>query len=277
MSSGYEGKKMCPCIVCGTQVEVTKFATPDKVKCPACKGKSSNKSVNTIHVVKSSEDNDIPDDKKMCPCIKCHTPVLVTKFATPDKVLCTKCRDQHIHIKDIFKMDGLSAANYSFETLGAMRNAFIIPEIISETKLREVACPKCGKVMSILKILDSSLWGVVVTYQCPGCNLLMTLSTQTKIRLRPLREHEMITYNGQEIEAMMTSTTGTQVHNALQYMMDLCRVNGVEIPSMADLPPMTNIDLNKQYGLTSADIDLMRKLLELYNTHKIVVEEELLV
>jgi hypothetical protein len=105
----------------------------------------------------------------------------------------------------------------------------------------------------------------------------MTLSTQTKIRLRPLREHEMITYNGQEIEAMMTSTTGTQVHNALQYMMDLCRVNGVEIPSMADLPPMTNIDLNKQYGLTSADIDLMRKLLELYNTHKIVVEEELLV
>lgn len=30
--------KKCPCIICGTLVEVTKFATPAKVKCDACKG-----------------------------------------------------------------------------------------------------------------------------------------------------------------------------------------------------------------------------------------------
>lgn len=34
--------KICPCIVCGAEVEVTKFASASKVKCELCKNGGSN-------------------------------------------------------------------------------------------------------------------------------------------------------------------------------------------------------------------------------------------
>ena len=272
--SGYDEKKICSCIMCGVDVEVTKFATASKVKCDKCKGgKSSRPSTRTAEY--ASEDNGLTPDQKICQCIKCKKPVIVTKFATPDKVLCVECKKQHVHIRDIFDLSkGVASSNYSFEVLGAMANAFIIPEIISDVSLRTVICPKCGRALDIIKIVDSSLYGIVVNYQCSGCKLLVGVSTQTKKLIRPLREHEIITYNGEQIHELISATQGTRVSNALQYLYGICKDNNIEIPPMSDLPPITNVDIHNEYGITFADIDLMRKLLTLYKEGKIKIEEE---
>ena len=81
----YDGPtKICKCVVCGVDVEVTKFATPSKVYCDEHRPKTVGRGNKAKYEGKT----------KICPCIDCGIDVEVTKFASPSSVRCAEHRKE---------------------------------------------------------------------------------------------------------------------------------------------------------------------------------------
>jgi DNA-directed RNA polymerase subunit RPC12/RpoP len=218
--------KVVPCRKCGRSVTVTKFASAAKVECEQCKGRGKS--------------GGIPDGPtKVCKCVVCGKDVVVTKFATPTNVRCPECktgaggrpvkhRVTEEDESDITPLDiDLSASDIFHDD-----DLLIHPAMIKNERLREVKCPTCDRVMKIIRIMDSSQWGDVVMYQCPGDMTTVLVSEQAKHMMPAMKKSQAFDYRGDTIKGHVTSMGSTRDKNIISYLLQLCEDNGVEIKGM---------------------------------------------
>ena len=239
---GYKETKVCPCVGCGEPVTVTKFATASKVLCEKCKNTGVKPSVTTPQLKQDKSNSKYGGDTKVCPCTKCGTPVTVTKFAAPSKVLCDTCKDgngngytSHQELDDDIHID-MSKLDRS--VIPSLEEYIASSQVIKNKGLRNIKCPACGhEFMKVIKVMDWSDFGLIIHYQCPKCRLLMSVSEQTKELIRSISDGELFDYSGNAIEvAGLSSVTSSRMSTTIQRLMKICKDNNIKIEG-EKLPP----------------------------------------
>lgn len=102
MANGYDETKTCQCVVCGKGVEVTKFATPSKVKCEECKNINSNvpQEDRPEQIVTWSDVRDV-ELRNIC-CLSCGEPMDLKVLVKSDQfgdVLTAQCPSCYLVIQ----------------------------------------------------------------------------------------------------------------------------------------------------------------------------------
>ena len=240
----YKETKICKCIACGKEVEVTKFASAAKVMCPDCKESGAQPDgdiIASIQPKKIEIHAKYNGNTKILPCIKCGKDVEVTKFASAAKVICDECKGesggyaQHdeIVLNPIIHMDKLDR-----NIIPELEEYHTTSALINNSALRNIKCPACGhEYMKILRVMDWSTFGLVAHYQCPKCKLLVSVSEQTKILLKSFGEGMVYDYSGKEIEAAgISSIDSSRMSMTIQKLMGILKEHNIEIEG-DDLPP----------------------------------------
>jgi hypothetical protein len=267
-SVSYEGKKILKCICCGTPGEATKFASASKYKCVDCKAMNAlpnEKILEEIlaevsskkNVVKQVEDDpNVPDGKKLSKCIDCGKDCYIGKFASHKTALCDDCkgsngetveREYGTRLKiDLSKLD--------MDVLPRLDDMYVSPLIIGNPRLRSVECPACGKIMKIVKIMDSSpMRGLVIMYQChdKNCLLIMSVSEQAQSFISPVPQQVLFNYRGEEVGGFVESISDGKSKNLIEYLTQLLKDNNIEIPGNVDYVPI----IKKQYIGFNTNLD----------------------
>lgn len=253
--SDYNATKLLKCICCGTNGEATKFASASKYRCPDCKAINAlpdEKILENIlaevnskksEVKQVAEDPNVPEGKKASKCIDCGKDIYIGKFASHKTALCDECkgangetveREYGASLKiDLSKID--------LDMLPRLDDMYVSPLIIGNPKLRSVDCPACGKTMKIVKIMDSSpTRGLVIMYQChdKNCLLIVSVSEQSQTLLSPVPQQTLFNYRGEEITGFTDSITDNKQKNLIEYMVQLLKDHGIEIPGNIDYTPI---------------------------------------
>lgn len=243
----YKETKVCPCVCCGKDVTVTKFASAAKVMCDECKtsGATPNPELvaSAAKAKRTASRSAYGSDTKVCKCIKCGRDVTVTKFASAAKVICDECRGVN---SDDGTISGVNEVNYQPKiNLGKIDRTVIpdikeytvTPALFNNAALRHVKCPACGHDdMKILKVFDWSVFGLIIHYQCPKCKLLMSVSEQTKHMVRYRTDVDQFDYSGEAISAGISATAGARMSMACMKLIKLCQDNNITIEG-DELPP----------------------------------------
>lgn len=256
--------KMVRCISCGKDIEVTKFASPLKTKCDTCKDMKLEANQDIINEImqqnkpkQKSADSDAPDGKKISQCIVCGEETLIGKFASHKKTLCDNCKGTNLD-DDIISDIDIDLSKISRRMSSEISMA-ITPSIIKNKNLRSIECPACHtKDMEIIKIVDSSPhWGLVIQYQCKndGCLALVSVSEQTRVRMKPSSSSKMFNYRGEQITSVLSATQDSRIRNSIEYLMALLNehnipIDGTKIPDMPE-----NIEKTVEYGFINTKED----------------------
>lgn len=248
------------CVCCGEMTVVTKFMSDAVVKCEPCK--TSKQPVDEailaeIKGAKSSKAKEVSDNspitsdgKKSAVCVQCGEDMLIGKFASAKTCVCDDCKGI-VDGKDQYADDDeggsgntkksskpkIDLSRIDRSMLPTLDEAYVMPQLINNRKLRQVTCPACGhEFMKIIKIIDSSPnRGLVIVYQCHKCLVALTLSEQCIKKMIASPMHKMFNYRAEEIESMIDSVSDVRAKNAVEYMIQLCRDNGVDV-SGCDMP-----------------------------------------
>ena len=237
------------CICCGIMVTVSKFMSDKVVKCQDCKNnnKEINKDIlNNIQAPtkKSTPSNTGGGDTKILPCINCGIDVEVTKFASAAKVLCSNCKGEISPRASNKRNDNEMLPQIEIDISKIDRNVIpppeqynITPMLIANQALREVTCPACGyDSMKIIKVLDWSMFGMTLSYQCPHCFLLMTLSEQSRRMVHYQEQGAFYDYTGEKIDGLLGTISHTRLSVATMQLITLLKENNIPIEGI-ELPP----------------------------------------
>lgn len=245
----YKETKVCRCICCGKDVTVTKFASAAKVMCDECKANGAIPNpefVATAAKSKRSESRSVyGGDTKICKCTKCGKDVVVTKFASAAKVMCDECKGipsgdgeavvahaGEVNMNPVIRLDKIDRT-----IIPDIREYTVTPALFKNPALRHVKCPACGHDdMKILKVMDWSVFGLIIHYQCPKCKLLMSVSEQTKHMVHYRNNGEQFDYSGESITAGMSGVEGSRMSMAVMKLIQLCKDNNITIEA-DELPP----------------------------------------
>ena len=240
----YKETKVCKCISCGKDVTVTKFASAAKVMCDDYKsaGKTANPDiVATIQHKKIAMRSKYGGgDTKVCQCIKCGKDVTVTKFASAAKVLCDDCKGEeggYASRGDIVMNPVIHLDKIDRDMIPRIEEYSVTPALFANRALRQVTCPACGhNHMKILGVLDWSIFGLIVHYQCPKCKLLVSVSEQTKHLIKNYRLGIPVDYSGEVMETTISAHEGSRMSMMVMKLMKILREH--DIPIEADeIPP----------------------------------------
>lgn len=241
-TSKYKETKVCQCICCGKDVTVTKFASAAKVVCDECKASGAQPDTTILGDVVAKNKKE-PRAKheggtKICQCINCGVDVEVTKFASAAKVLCADCRDDGSP-----SYEGSVNRNVRID-MGKLDRSVIPPleeyiaqPLMTNKALRDVECMSCGhKPMRILKVLDWSIFGLIVHYQCPECGLLVSVSEQTKHQIKVYEPGALYDYSGLAIENTLSGVESSRITNIARTLYEKVKEHNIEITGI-ELPP----------------------------------------
>ena len=239
----YKETKVCKCICCGKDVTVTKFASAAKVMCDECKKSGAQPNADIIASIpmkKIEPRAKYGGDTKVCQCIKCGKDVTVTKFASAAKVLCDECKGESGGYAQRGEVDYKPVINLKRidrNVMPRIEEYNVTPVLFANKALRNVKCPACGhEHMKVLKVLDWSVFGLIIHYQCPSCKLLVSVSEQTKTMLRNMKEGTTYSYSGDEIMAGVSPTDDSRKSMAIIKLMKIINDNGIKVDA-DDMPP----------------------------------------
>jgi hypothetical protein len=233
---GYDDKKEFTCVCCGKKVMLTKFASAKTAKCDDCKRNNVQPNADilaSIGTVPKSKSGGAPTgDTKVCQCVKCGADVTVTKFASAAKVLCDECKvpGPRLNTDGNIQPIRIDLTKLNKDTLPALDEYYILPTIINNPRLREVKCQACGhEFMRILKILDGSDRGMIISYQCPECFTLTTISEQCDHIMSPQKPGHFFNYRGEEIESTIPAVLDTRIKNIMEKLYTAIADAGIYI------------------------------------------------
>ena len=239
----YKETKVCKCISCGKDVTVTKFASAAKVMCPECKaaGRSANPEITATIQPRQVEARSKygGGDTKVCQCIKCGKDVTVTKFASAAKVLCDDCKGDgsgyaqrgEIVLNPVIHLDRVDR-----NVIPPIQEYSVTPALFANRALRQVKCPACGhEHMKIVKVLDWSIFGLIIHYQCPKCKLLVSASEQAKSMVKFSNPGDFFDYSGEAIAGAMDPVKTSRANMIIMKLMRILQdhnitVDGDEVP-----------------------------------------------
>lgn len=242
----YKETKVCPCVCCGKDVTVTKFASAAKVMCNECK--TSGATPNPELVAGAAKSKRMASrsvygaDTKVCKCIKCGKDVTVTKFASAAKVLCDECKGVQsdgtvVSTAEINYRPNINLSKIDRTVVPDIKEYTVTPALFNNAALRHVKCPACGhEDMKILKVFDWSVFGLIIHYQCPKCKLLVSVSEQTKHMVHYHTDADQFDYSGEAISAGISATAGARMSMACMKLIKLCQDNNITIEG-DELPP----------------------------------------
>lgn len=241
VDKGYGDKRIFTCVCCGAEVELTKFASAKTAKCQKCKesGAPIDQTIVERVMAKIKPKKEPTGETKQCACIKCGKMVTVTKFASAAKVICNECKGidapDEATKKQVQCVTSVKV-NLSKSKMPPITEYNVLPTLIANRRLREVKCPACGhEYMKIIRILDWSTFGLVVTYQCEECLCGITLSEQAQSMSKPLSPSTSVDYSMDEINCRISALESGRLKNSLRTMVDLCKEHGIELPKV-ELP-----------------------------------------
>lgn len=266
--------KICKCVCCGVDVEVTKFASAQKVKCESCKTSGAEANSEILQSAKAEQNakkearhvDGVVGDKKKSTCTKCGAETWIGKFASHKTALCDDCKEQQ-PIQSTggsgTKRATVNMDRVDESLLPSLDELYIIPVAIANPKLRHVCCPACGTPnMNITKILDSSPQrGLVIEYQCQNddCLVVMSLSEQALTRINP-RPGVTFNYRGEQINEMMSKLGDTKYKNLMVHMYNTLKENNIDIGH--NVEEYVNLYEIKKAIPTGLDMDRLKKMIE---------------
>lgn len=232
-SKGYDDKKEFTCVCCGKPVLLTKFASAKTAKCPECKSAGRQINPDLVPTTTSRRKSEITGDTKTLPCIKCGTMVEVSKFMSAAKVLCDDCKGDGA-MPSKLKID-VSKINH--DTMPSVEDYNVLPSNIANKKLRDVTCPACGEPhMRILNIMDYSVFGLIIHYQCNKCKLLVSVSEQCKFKCKTQKIGHMYDYSGHDIDDLLDAITSTRLHGTLDKLYTIIKEHNIPLEGI-EFPP----------------------------------------
>lgn len=232
-SKGYDDKKEFTCVCCGKPVLLTKFASAKTAKCPECKSAGRQINPDLVPTTTSRRKSEITGNTKTLPCIKCGAMVEVSKFMSAAKVLCDDCKGDGV-MPPKLKID-VSKINH--DTMPSVEDYNVLPSNIANKKLRDVTCPACGEPhMRILNIMDYSVFGLIIHYQCNKCKLLVSVSEQCKFRCKTQKIGHMYDYSGHDIDDLLDAITSTRLHGTLDKLYTIIKEHNIPLEGI-ELPP----------------------------------------
>lgn len=235
-SKGYDDKREFTCVCCGNKVLLTKFASAKTAKCPECK--ASNRPINPELVPESTKkrQSEITGNTKTLPCIKCGVNVEVSKFMSASKVLCDDCKGTTVNnvVSTKLKID---VSKLNRDTMPTIDDYTVLPSNIANKNLRKVKCPACGEEhMRIINILDYSMYGLIIHYQCNKCKLLVSVSEQCKFRCPTQKIGVIYDYSGRAIEDLMGAIQSTRIYGTIDKLYSTIKEHNIPIEGI-ELPP----------------------------------------
>ena len=244
----YRETKPFTCVGCGKKIILTKFASQKTCKCDECK--ANNVPINPDIVAEALKKNPPKQRKlvnadgatKICQCINCGKDVEVSKFMSASKVLCNECKGVSVS-SDIPTMR-IDKSRLGAVSIAPLEEYDVNGGVIENRRLREIPCPKCGhNYIKPLSVIDWSQYGMLISYQCPECYLTMTLSEQTKYKMKVYNPGKRFDYTGQQVRDLgMAYRDQSRVFNALSTIIQWCDQHNINIDEVfnefADtLPP----------------------------------------
>lgn len=245
---GYKDTKEFTCVGCGKKIILTKFASQKTCKCDECK--ANNIPINPDIVAEALKQNPPKQRKlvnadgatKVCQCINCGKNVEVSKFMSASKVLCNECKGVSVS-SDIPAMK-IDKSRLGAVSIAPLEEYDVNGGVIENRRLREIPCPKCGhNYIKPLSVIDWSQYGMLISYQCPECYLTMTISEQTKHKMKVYNPGKRFDYTGQQVRDLgMAYRDQSRVFNALSTIIQWCDQHNINIDEVfnefADtLPP----------------------------------------
>lgn len=237
---GYDDHKIAKCICCGCDVEVTKFASEEKVKCTTCKDNGAPVNQQILDEIiankknKKSSKSAPSGNTKIVKCEKCGADVEISKFASAVGVLCGNCRG--VGSTDDPTSVNIDLSKLDRNTIPKIEDYTIMPSIIKNERLQEVVCPACGHNTKILGILDYSDNGLIIHYQCTHCKLLISVSEQCDHICNTYNQGQVFDYSGNMVRDMVTALQHTRMGNALHRLIGFMQEHNIEINGI-ELPP----------------------------------------
>lgn len=238
MGDKYAETKVFICTGCGKEITATKFASQKTIKCDECK--ENNAPINPEIVAQAMQKNPPKMRKqsdgsttKIRPCIKCGKETEVSKFMSDQKVLCNGCKGEDTPQTQANKIT-VDQSKLSKIKMPPIEEYEINGGIIANKRLREVKCPACGhEYMKPLMIIDKSMFGMVIEYQCSSCLLTMTISEQTRQKLKIHSPSKRFDYTGNEIKTLgMSYRDSSRMANALTILIEKCKECDIDIDSI---------------------------------------------
>lgn len=251
---GYKDTKEFICTGCGKTIVLTKFASQKTCKCTECK--ANNVPTNPDIVAEALAKNPPKERHKTVstgntkdrPCIQCGKMVTVSKFMSDAKVLCNECKgvssnDIQIGSKRELTVD-MSKLDRS--KIAPIQEYELNQAIIANRKLRYVKCPACGhEHMKPLTVMDWSIFGLILHYQCPKCKLHMVLSEQVRRLLRPYSPANGMTfdYTGAQMEELATThVEHSRLANSVEILINKCKEHNIPLEGIETPPYMFEND-----------------------------------
>lgn len=276
---GYQDKKEFICTACGGTVLATKFASQKTIKCDDCKANNRPTDPSIVAGLDTKSQREkrvvIGSDTKELPCIECGKMVVVTKFASANKVVCNECKgidgDNSPTYGNELRPIKVNLSKINRDVMPTIQEYNTIPSLITNPRLREVTCPACGKEhMRVLKILDWSEFGLVITYQCQHCMLMVQISEQCNHLLKPMKESDTYDYSGNQIVDLISPVKSSRMYMTIERLLRLCEehnipVNSIELPKYRyqeskPVPVGFAIDpLDRNISIVQDTIDMLDK------------------
>ena len=287
---GYKDTKEFTCVGCGKKIILTKFASQKTCKCDECK--ANNVPINPDIVAEALKKNPPKQRKlvnadgatKVCKCINCGKDVEVSKFMSASKVLCNECKGVSVSSDmPVMKIDKSKLGAVSIAPLDEYE---VNGGVIENRRLREIPCPKCGhNYIKPLSVIDWSQYGMIISYQCPECYLTMTLSEQTKYKMKVYNPGKRFDYTGQQIRDLgMAWRDQSRVFNALTTIIQWCDQHNINIDEVfnefADtLPPykwFNERPVSKGWQIPPEDVfvNIIDKIIKIIETPIEATEDE---
>ena len=248
IEKGKENMKDFICTGCGKTITLTKFASQKTCRCTECK--ENNIPVNPDIVSQALAKNP-PKERhvaknsgktKECQCIKCGNIVTVSKFMSASKVLCPDCKGGDSssikYTRDNAPKLKVNPSKIDRSKLAPIEEYEVNDAVIANKRLAKVKCPACGhEHMTPLSIVDWSLFGLIIQYQCPECLLTMTISEQTRRRLTKHSISKRFDYTGEQIEELgMSYIDHSRLANANKILIEKMKENNIKLDDV-EYPP----------------------------------------
>ncbi len=287
---GYKDTKEFTCVGCGKKIILTKFASQKTCKCDECK--ANNVPINPDIVAEALKKNPPKQRKlvnadgatKVCKCINCGKDVEVSKFMSASKVLCNECKG--VSVSSDMPVMKIDKSKLGAVSIAPLEEYEVNGGVIENRRLREIPCPKCGhNYIKPLSVIDWSQYGMIISYQCPECYLTMTLSEQTKYKMKVYNPGKRFDYTGQQIRDLgMAWRDQSRVFNALTTIIQWCDQHNINIDEVfnefADtLPPykwFNERPVSKGWQIPPEDVfvNIIDKIIKIIETPIEATEDE---
>jgi len=260
--------KQAICICCGKDIEVSLFMSFVKAKCDRCK--EAKASVIDEHMVRAQELQAASKGKrkttttineggntKESVCIECGATCEIGKFSSHKTAKCQDCKGSTTTGSTGPVNVTVNMAKLDRSKIPSIEQLRISPIIIKNVRLQNPDCPACETKMDPLNVMEASLWGLAITYQCPRCFGAMSFSEQTRHKIRPNPNGTWFSYTGREIKGMIPTKDETIVENTIQHLLDLLEERGMPIEDIEGikLPPWFNAISRKEFESLKEGID----------------------